>query len=559
MNTNMNVTIRRLTNTFILFFLILSGVAAYIQVSNHAFYNGPTLADNTTYDPRICPPFDAPLRGRILDRNGQVIAQTVKDDAKSGSYTCGYHRVYAQWVIDDGLAPLIGYFTYGRGAAGVEASYNDQLAGINQQVTSQQAMNKLLHKPQYGNDVYLTIDKRIQDAAAKYYDSAAIQGGGVCESQPNPPGSLIVEDPRTGEILSMVSHPDYDPNQIVAGDSLNQTAQKKANAYWAQINTASTPVLINRATQGQYTPGSDFKTLTLIAALDTGQASLTATQFTQEDAMSVNAGGFVINWDDYNAIWKNYSRVTFPEDVQDAYAFSNNVVFARLGLQLGADKWLSYLGKFGINTQSHSWTRVPFDAPAATSIAYPATQNGKPYNFDDAVLGNSAFGQGPLLITPLTMATVTSTIAADGVLRVPHVGYEVVANGATEASGIPVRDVSTDQQVIQPGTAQAVRTAMWSVVDYGTAFYGLGQQNGHLPRDSGNYMGGKTGTAQTDKPNPHAWWISMAPDDQAPGASGPAKGVIVVMKEYGGEGACQVYVADDLYSTISHNNWWPTT
>ena len=174
MNTNMNVTIRRLTNTFILFFLILSGVAAYIQVSNHAFYNGPTLADNTTYDPRICPPFDAPLRGRILDRNGQVIAQTVKDDAKSGSYTCGYHRVYAQWVIDDGLAPLIGYFTYGRGAAGVEASYNDQLAGINQQVTSQQAMNKLLHKPQYGNDVDLTSEKRIQDAVAKYYDSAAI-------------------------------------------------------------------------------------------------------------------------------------------------------------------------------------------------------------------------------------------------------------------------------------------------------------------------------------------------------------------------------------------------
>ncbi|MGH2487143.1 MAG: hypothetical protein ACRDHE_14130, partial [Ktedonobacterales bacterium] len=95
MNSNMNVTIRRLTNTFISLFLIISAVAAYIQVSNHAFFKGPTLAENATYDPRICPPFDAPLRGRILDRNGNVIAQTVKDDSKSGAYTCGYHRVYA--------------------------------------------------------------------------------------------------------------------------------------------------------------------------------------------------------------------------------------------------------------------------------------------------------------------------------------------------------------------------------------------------------------------------------------------------------------------------------
>ena len=557
MNSNMNVTIRRLTNTFITLFLIISAVAAYIQVSNHAFFKGPTLAENGTYDPRICPPFDAPLRGRILDRNGNVIAQTVKDDSKSGAYTCGYHRVYAQWVVDDGLAPLIGYFTYGRGAAGIEASYNDQLAGINQQVTSQQALNKLLHKPQYGNDVYLTIDKRIQDAAAKYYDSSALHGGGVCESQANPPGSLIVEDPKTGEILAMVSSPDYDPNQIVAGDSQSTAVQAKANAYWAHINTVTTPVLLNRATQGLYTPGSDFKTMTLIAALDTGQASLTGTQFTKQDALSVNAGGFIINWPDYEPIWKNYSRVTFPQDVQDAYAFSNNVVFARLGLTLGADKWLSYLGKFGINTPGHPWSPVPFDAPQATSSAYPATQNGQPYNFDDAALGNAAFGQGPLLITPLTMATVTSAIAADGVMRAPHIGFEVVANGATEASGIPIRDVSTDQQVIQPGTAQAVRAAMWSVVDYGTAFYGLGPQNGHLPRDSGNFMGGKTGTAQTENANPHAWWISLAPDDQAPGATGSAKGVITVMKENAGEGACQVYVADDLYSTITQNNWWP--
>ena len=75
---NMNVTIRRLMSVFTLLFLLISGVAAYVQVSNQAFLGGPVLAQGD-YDPRRCPPFDAPLRGKILDRNGVVLAESVKD------------------------------------------------------------------------------------------------------------------------------------------------------------------------------------------------------------------------------------------------------------------------------------------------------------------------------------------------------------------------------------------------------------------------------------------------------------------------------------------------
>jgi len=82
--------IRRLLTTFLILFLILSGVAAYVQIFNQAFINGPALAHGS-YDPRICPPYDTPIRGTIFDRNGVKLAWTVQDPK---SQPCGYRREY---------------------------------------------------------------------------------------------------------------------------------------------------------------------------------------------------------------------------------------------------------------------------------------------------------------------------------------------------------------------------------------------------------------------------------------------------------------------------------
>ncbi|HZC76611.1 MAG TPA: hypothetical protein VE258_02615, partial [Ktedonobacterales bacterium] len=183
MNTNMNVTIRRLTNTFILFFLILSGVAAYIQIDNHAFVNGPELAASQ-YDPRHCPPYDQPVRGTIYDRNGVKLAWSELDPTA----VCGYRRKYA----DPSLSPLLGYFSYHYGVAGIEATYNDILSGVGHGESVQDPVNKLLHKPRYGQDIYLTIDDKVQQKANGLYDTSAIYGG-VCQPQgSSPPGSIIV-------------------------------------------------------------------------------------------------------------------------------------------------------------------------------------------------------------------------------------------------------------------------------------------------------------------------------------------------------------------------------
>lgn len=535
MNTNMNVTMRQLMTAFIILFLLISGVAAYIQIGNQAFFNGPTLASGQ-YDQRKCPPYDSPLRGKIFDRNGNLIAQTVPDP----NAPCGYRRQYASWVASSGLAPLIGYFSYQYGTGGVEASFNDQLAGIQTGETFQNASAKLLHEPRYGSDLYLTIDKDVQQAASNYYDSSYLAGAPVCQAAgSNPPGSLIVEDPKTGEILAMVSKPSYDPNKI------------DDPQYWSQLNNNPEAPLLNHATQGLYDPGSTFKTMTLAAALDTGTYSLDST-FSFNDATDFNINGDDIKWFDYfNGTWNGIlSAGSFPLSLQDAFAYSDNTIFARAAVKVGADQWLNYARKFGIATPGTDVQPVPFDAPYNQSRAYNTFTNGKATQFTPELLAESGFGQGQLLITPLTMTEISATMANNGILYEPHVAYKVVPHGTNKNDVLPTAPVMFGgQPVLRPETAQSVRKAMWAVVDHGTAFWGLPT---HISQ-SGVFEGGKTGTGQTENANPETWWISLAPDDQAPGGSA-AQLNVTVMKEHSGEGACQVYVADDTYKyAFSHH------
>ena len=523
---NMNVTIRRLMSVFTLLFLLISGVAAYVQVSNQAFLGGPVLAQGD-YDPRRCPPFDAPLRGKIFDRNGVLLAESVPDSTA----TCGYRRKY----YDPSLSPLIGYFSYRFGTAGIESAYNTALSGVNQNSpwgTPNPAgevddlQNKILHQPRSGQDIYLTIDEKLQQQANKLYDTHA--NGNVCQpAGSNPPGSLIITDPRNGEILAMVSRPFYDPNKI---DDPN---------YFQQLQAAPDKPLLNHATQALYAPGSTFKTVTMVGALESDPNALQQT-YTQDEAVNYVVNGQPFRWDDFiNGYPPN---LQFPITMEDGYAYSDNIIFAREAVKLGADKWLATVRKFGIQTPGVDVEPVPFDAPYAPSAAYLAKTNGKPTDFSPNLLAESGFGQGQLLISPLTMAEVTGAVAADGNLYVPH----VVMQAKPKVGGPFTQDpqLYSGGQIFSPDTAAKVRHAMWSVSSYGTG--STVSHNGIHLADSPVKEGGKTGTAQLESGLPHTWWISLAPDDAAPGG-GPAQLVITVMKEHSKEGACQVFVADDTY------------
>lgn len=554
MPTNMTATIRRLTMTFIVLLLAISGVAAYVQVSNQAFIDGPTLAQGS-FDPRICPPYNAPLRGTIYDRNGIPLAWMAQDD----NAQCGYRRVYNPDAVNAGLGPLLGYFSYQYGTAGLEASFNDDLAGIGKGASLDDLQRKLLHEPRYGKDLYLTIDLRLQQKANAYYDSSAFykhSAGSVCQPAGSPPGSLIVEDPKTGELLALVSRPSYDPNRIASGDS----------AYWTQLNTQAGSPLIDHATLPTV-PGSTFKTLTLLAALDNG-ADMQAQTYTNDTDPSTSSNsathfapdGYDFQWVDYTqkGEWQN---LQFPISMQDGYAYSDNTIFARVAVGLGSSKWLSYAEKFGIAVPGANVPAVPFDAPVyQQSSIYPAQTNGKPTNFDTNLLAASGFGQGDLLISPLTMAEIDGAVATDGKLFDPHVVRSVVTHAINpgtlqqppkqltppQPDSSRVQEYQTSGQIFQRSdTAAKVRAAMWAVASYGT---GVLNRNGVALADQPIKVGGKTGTGEAgDGSVISTWWISLAPDDQAPTAGGSPQLISVLEKDKAGEGACQVYVAYDTY------------
>ncbi|HKW19849.1 MAG TPA: penicillin-binding transpeptidase domain-containing protein [Ktedonobacterales bacterium] len=529
MNTMTNGAIRRLLTTFLILFLILSGVAAYVQIFNQAFINGPVLAHGS-YDPRICPPYDTPIRGTIFDRNGVKLAWTVEDTKAN----CGYRREYDPRVATSGLAPLLGYFSTKYGTAGVESAFNDALAGIQHGVTPNDVTDKLLHRQRHGQDIHLTIDINLQVEASSAYDNDYLSGlNGLCQpAGSNPPGSMIVEDPHTGEILAMVSKPSYDPNQI------------DTKGYFQQLQADPGLPLLNRASQGLYAPGSTFKTLTLLAALDTGTGALD-NQYSKDDALNYVVNGEPIRWDDYYAgAWQSGRDVaTFPMPLIDGYAYSDNVIFARQAVATGADQWLAYMRRYGIATPGTNVDPIPFDAPYKQSSAYNAIgSNGQPQVFNDNLLAESGFGQGQLLISPLTMAEITSSVAADGLLYSPH----VLLGGD-----------SSSQQVISVQTAAGVRKGMWAVVDHGTGDTYPDPHGGPALKNSPTQEGGKSGTAQLEEGSPQSWWISLAPDDQFPNGGGPAKMVITVNKERSGDGGCQAWVANSTYTYAMNHHIGP--
>ncbi len=450
-------------------------------------------------------------RGRILDRNGVVLAYSVKDSHAPD----GWRRHYTL----PSLSPTIGYFSPIYGVTGIESFYNQTLSG--QSVAD------------CGADVYLSIDSRIQTKLDQAFGGGVVAG--LCPA--SSVGSVIAEDPRNGQILGMLSRPYFNADTLndptPAADNPKTTVGAE---YWAKLGTDGNAPLLNRPLQGLYPPGSSFKTLTLIAGLDSGQYT-PQTNFSKADATSYTVNGFVINSNNLDAYTGGPVPPSFPLNVQHAYAYSDNVVFARMGVQLGADLLTTYAQRYALSTPG-SVLPPPIDtAGASTSYLY------KSGTLDPVSLATTAYGQGQLFLTPLSMLMIDSSVAADGNLYAPHLVKKVVGHGVDQGT-IPDIAPALLGAPMSASTATNVRAAMRDVVQYGSVG-ASGGVIGDVGR-SGSHIGGKTGTAQLASGQPHAWFISLAPDDAFGKGDGPARLAIVVMKEHAGEGACQAPVAQQI-------------
>jgi peptidoglycan glycosyltransferase len=457
----MNANIRRLGVFLLVSFGLIIVDLTYWQIIDSSSMTA--RADN----PRL--KFEAATvrRGLILDRNGLLLAGRTID---SNGFV---HRIYQ----DPSLSQVIGYDSDRYGKSELEQVYDSYLTGKVAGTDWQTVLDRWEHKQIVGDNLTLTIDDRLQQQVASLL--------------PNGPSAAIVADPRNGEILAMVSKPGFDANQI------------QDPTYWNALLQNPDSPLINRAVSGYYPPGSTFKVATLSAALDSGTMSLDQ-QFTGQAATGPLTVDSHIFPDTINNLPNGITSVT----LEQALMYSDNIVFAQVGLALGKDRFLRYAHQFGIDQPT------PFDIPASQSHVQTPGEN-----FDQVELASTAFGQGGLHVTPLQMLMIDEAVADGGVIPRPILVKQITAPDGSVVQTAPYEDL---YHVIAPATAGKVRDAMVQVVDAGSGF------NARLP---GIEVAAKTGTAETGPGlAPHAWFICFAPADH------PRIAVAIIV-EHGGEGA----------------------
>lgn len=425
-------------------------------------------------------------RGRIYDRAGNVLAE----DAATAEG--GRQRIYAL----PSLAPVLGY-TSGihLGITGLELRYNGTLLGLNR-LDSQ--LQQLVHEPVTGSDLVLTIDAQVQQTAA-----AALGGRN---------GSVTVFDGRTGAVLAMVSAPHIDPNRITE------------EGYLASMANDPNAPLINRATQGLYTPGSTFKTVSLIAALDSGQVT-PETMFNFGEPLR-DASGRI-----YYVYRVGGGEIPDPNHTEDrldltmSYAKSANAAFGQIGAEMSAETLIAYAQKFGFSAPEGQG--IPVELPLADS---QLAQNLDDLGASPLLRAATAIGQGELLTNTYSMGLPVLAALNGGDLPVPYLVAQIKdPTGLTRNGPLVGRKIN---DLMQPETAEQVVQIMVTSAEKGWAQTG---------RVEGVTVGGKTGTAQLGGDRlPHAWYLGFArQDDRAV--------VIVVMVENGGEGSV---VAAPIFAQI---------
>ncbi len=428
--------------------------------------NGDSLAN-----PRLQNESLSIRRGRMFDRNGVLVADTVRQG-----------DVWARVYPEPESAYLVGYYSPLRyGNAGLEASFDEELSGRAANNPFVRWENELLNRSQTGVDLQLTLDANLQRHAHELLDGR--------------PGAVVLLEVGTGAVRTMASNPNYDPNRLFTG---NPGDAEAAGVYWERLISDEDAPLVLRATEGLFSPGSTFKTVTASAAVDSGLANPSSTY--EDDGALVVEGHTIPEFnrpDDTIDTWT----------LSDGLAWSLNVVLARVGLQLGPEGLQEYATRFGFGEE------IPFDLPVARS------QLASTPDFLDspAALADTAFGQGQILTTPLQMALVAAGIANDGVIMQPY-----LVSGTRDGEGNLTRETepSVWQRPISSESAAQVQDMMVNAVENG---YAAGAQI------EGLVVGGKTGTAEVDNGEPHAWFIAFVGDPE------PRYAVAVVL-EHGGVG-----------------------
>ena len=391
-------------------------------------------------------------RGSISTYDGVVLAES--QQTEDGSY----ERVYP---AGDLASHVVGYYSTQYGTSGIEASENETLKGQQNYASWTDVINAAAGINTPGNDVRLTINSTIQQAAQD-----ALEGE---------TGAAVVMDPSTGAVLAMASSPTYSAGDVEA--LLEQAAASDGSDDSGQ--------LVNRATQGLYAPGSTFKIVSLATALQNGIAS--------EDSVYASPGTMEIG----NAEVSNFGDESYGDiTLQRATALSSNTVFGQLGVQIGAQLLVEGAEAFGFNKD------LDFELPVVTSLMPDPdemTEWETAWASAGEPVGEHESPAGPQ-VSVLEMAMVGCAVANNGTIMQPYLVDSVYnANGERSYQA----QATTYLQAITSETASRVKEVLKDVVDYGT---------GTTAAINGVQVAGKTGTAEHPDGD-DGWFVGMADAD----------------------------------------------
>jgi peptidoglycan glycosyltransferase len=351
----------------------------------------------------------------------------------------------------------IGYSFVRQGRAGLERFYDDDLSGRKSDLGS--LIDRLTDSQKDGDNLLTSLDPNAQRVALQQLGDRK--------------GAVVALDPRTGAIKVMASVPGYDPSSVK-----NQTT-------FSELNRDRDAPLLNRDTQAGYPPGSTFKVVSAIAAIDSGR-------YTPDSRISGRNGKVISGVPLNNDGGESFGDITLTE----ALTKSVNTVFGEIGEKLGKATMKKYMDRLGFGAP------VDVDLPRDERAASGERRNGRiiPATSRFVDVGRMAIGQDKLTVTPLQMAMVAASVANGGKLMKPHIADRVV-----DRDGRTVRRIAPEEQaqVMSPQTASQVRDMMGQVVKEGT---------GTAAALEGIDVAGKTGTAEVGHNCPNQlWFIAFAP------------------------------------------------
>jgi penicillin-binding protein A len=460
-------------------FLAVCYGALFLQVNRLTIFQADELKNEPRNIREIVRDFSSP-RGSIITADGTVVARSVPSDDR--------FKLQREYPTGDLFAHVTGYFAFELGSAGVERSYNDDLAGRTMDLDLQSIDDLFVDQERVG-DLTLTLRNDVQEVARDRLGTRE--------------GSVVAVDPRNGEVLALWSFPSYDPNQLATHDF--DAAELVSTALTQHPDKPT----LARTYQENFFPGSTFKIVTATAGVERGGVTEDDPDYPTRNAYQpVSSSGRPTGRPISNFGGSTCGGTLFP--IMQA---SCNSAFAQMGAEdAGPDAMIDVAQAFGFNQD------VPIDLPRPVQSTFQTEVDGTPLSQNPAVLAQMSIGQNEVRATPLQMALVAAAVANDGEVMAPHVVREVRDD---QEEVVDTIDPETWTQAMGSDTANLLRDGMISVVTDGTA--------DRLDDGLENYVvGGKTGTAQLGgaEPRSHAWIIGFA----GPAGETPHVAVAVIVE-----------------------------